>query len=299
MNFYKKIIRSKKLRFKILAALNFLPDDLMLKIQYRIKHSRKLNIENPTRYTEKIQWYKLNYRDPVMTQCVDKYRVREYIKSKGLEHILNDLYAVFDSPEEIVFDNLPERFVLKTNNGSGTNLICKNKELYTEEQVRNMFRDFWDMCNAHVGSEWVYHDVKPAIIAEQLLEDATQNNNDICDYKFLCFNGSPEYIVYDVDRYTDHKRNIYDLDWNDLHIASDCPCSDNAYAKPENLNEMLEIVRILCEDFPAVRVDLYSIEGKIYFGELTFFPWSGYVQFTPDSFDFELGEKFVLPNKNN
>lgn len=299
MNFYKKIFRNKKTRFKILAALSFIPDETMLKIQYRIKLGRKLNLKQPQRYTEKIQWYKLNYRDPIMTQCVDKYRVREYIKSKGLEHILNDLYAVFETPEEITLKNLPERFVLKANNGSGTNLICKDKSQYTDESVRSLFKDFWDMCNAHVGAEWVYHGVKPAIVAEKLLEDLTQKNNDICDYKFLCFNGKPEYIVYDIDRFTDHKRNIYDTEWNDLHVASDCPCADAAYPKPDNLDEMLEIARILCEDFPAVRVDLYSIEGKIYFGELTFFPWSGYVQYTPDAFDFEVGKKFVLPQKNN
>ena len=280
--------------------LRFIPDKQMISLQYFIKHKRKLNLKKPKRYTEKLQWYKLYYRDSVMTECVDKYRVRDYVTSKGLSHILNDLYMVFDAPNSIDLENLPEKFVLKSSNGSGTNLLCKDKNTLVQADVQRQFNEFFAQSNASAGREWVYSGgEKPVIIAEKLLEDPTQINNEICDYKFLCFNGKPEYIVYDVDRVTNHKRNIYDTQWNNLHIASDCPCADVEYQKPENLQEMLEIAEILCKDFPAVRVDLYSIEGKIYFGELTFFPWSGYVQFAPDSFDFELGEKFVLPDKNN
>ena len=296
MNFYKKIIRSKKLRFKILSMLRFIPDKPMISLQYFIKHKRKLNLKKPTRYTEKLQWYKLYYRDEVMTECVDKYRVRFFVERKGLGHILNDLYAVFSSPDEINLDVLPSKFALKTSNGSGTNFFCKDKSSVNEADIQKRFADFFAQSNASAGREWVYSNTDNAvIIAERLLEDPKQENNDICDYKFLCFNGKPEYVVYDVDRYTNHKRNIYDTNWNDLRVASDCPCSDTEYPKPDNLAEMLEIATVLCKDFPAVRVDLYSIEGKIYFGELTFFPWSGYVQFTPDSFDFELGKQFVLP----
>ena len=280
--------------------LRFIPDKQMISLQYFIKHKRKLNLKNPKRYTEKLQWYKLYYRDTVMTDCVDKYRVREYVTKKGLQHILNELYTVFESSDDITFENLPDKFVLKSSNGSGTNLFCRDKSQLVLSDVQTKFNEFFAQSNASAGREWVYNnDKKPVIIAEKLLEDPTQANNDICDYKFLCFNGKPEYVVYDVDRFTNHKRNIYDTDWNNLNIASDCPCSDIEFSKPDNLDEMLDIARILCEDFPAVRVDLYSIEGKIYFGELTFFPWSGYVQFTPDSFDFEVGEKFILPEKNN
>lgn len=137
---------------------------------------------------------------------------------------------------------------------------------------------------------------EPKIIVEELLEDPSTPDGSINDYKFLCFNGKPEYIVLDVDRFTQHKRNIYDTSWNDLHVASDCPCAEGEYAPPENLDEMLRIAKILCEEFPAVRVDLYSVQGKVYFGELTFFPWSGYVIYDPDSFDYEMGDKFVLPD---
>jgi len=162
-----------------------------------------------------------------------------------------------------------------------------------------MFDNFFKQSNSSAGREWVYSDVEQKIVIEQLLEDPTQKDNAICDYKFMCFNGNPEYVVYDVDRFTDHKRNIYDLNWNNLNVASDCPCCDKEIAPPDNLGEMIEVARKLAQDFPAVRVDLYSIGGKIYFGELTFFPWSGYVQYTPDQFDFEAGAKFVLPEKNH
>ncbi len=297
MNFYKKLIPSRKIRFKIIKMLGFIPDKPMLELQYYIKHKRKLNLKNPKRYTEKIQWYKLYYRDPVMCQCVDKYGVREYIKSKGMEDILNTLYGVYDSFDEIDFSKLPDKFVMKTTNGSGTNFICKDKSTIDYVKLKEQFGNFFNQSSTSAGREWVYKAGDAKIIVEQLLEDPKSSDGSISDYKFLCFGGKPEYVVYDVDRFVNHKRNIYDTNWNDLHIESDCKCCDREIEKPEKLDEMLEIAEKLSKDFPAVRVDLYCIEGKIYFGELTFFPWSGYVQYTPDSFDFELGEKFVLPEK--
>lgn len=294
MNLYKKII-PKKARFAILKALKFVPDKPMLEFQYWVKLKRKLNLQNPQRYTEKIQWYKLNYRNDLMPICVDKYRVREYLASKNLDSILVQLFAAYDSPDEIDFAILPDQFILKTTNGSGTNIICKDKSELDEASVKEKVAAFFKQSSSSAGREWAYSYVQPKIIVEQLLEDTASTDGSVNDYKFLCFNGKPEYVVLDVDRFTDHKRNIYDTQWNDLHVSSDCPCSDKVYEKPETLDEMLRIAGILCKDFPAVRVDLYSVNGKVYFGELTFFPWSGYVQYTPDSFDFEMGKKFVLP----
>ena len=293
MNFYKKLI-PKKMRFAILKMLRFIPDKPMISFQYRVKTGRGINWKNPKRYTEKIQWYKLNYKNDKMPICVDKYRVREYIEEKGLSDILVKLYAVYESPEEIKLGDLPEKFVLKTTNGSGTNIICRDKSTLDEQELKCKISSYFKQSSASAGREWPYKHVVPRIIVEELLEDNSTEDKSICDYKFLCFAGKPEYVVYDVDRFTEHKRNIYDTEWNDLHIASDCPCSDKVYEKPETLEKMLEIAKTLSADFPAVRVDLYSIEGKIYFGELTFFPWSGYVKYNPDSFDFEMGQKFIL-----
>ena len=297
MNGYKKIISSQKTRFAILKFLKFIPDKLMLKLQYRIKLKRKLNLKNPERYTEKIQWYKLNYRNPVMMKCVDKYYVREYVESKGLGSILNTLYQVVDDPDEIDFSALPDKFVLKTTNGSGTNILCKNKSDLDIEATKKQLRSFLDMAEASAGREWAYGGSSKKIIVEQLLEDKSNEDGGISDYKFLCFGGKPHYIVYDKDRFTDHKRNFYDIEWNYVKVDSDCPCFEDSVPKPVNLDKMLEIAKTLSEDFPAVRVDLYNIGGEIYFGELTFYPWSGYVQFAPDEFDIELGNLFEIPNQ--
>lgn len=301
MNFYKKIFRSKKLRFKILSALRFVPDKPMLKLQYRIKCGRKLDLKNPKRYTEKIQWYKLYYRDPVMQQCADKYLVREYLQSKGLEHILNDLYDVFETPEDISLDKLPDQFVLKLSNGSSTNLLVQDKHSLDLDKVKQQFRDFYAQSGASAGREWVYKtEQKPVIIAEQLLEDPSNVNGALRDYKILCFNGKPTYIICVDGRYTDQYCHVvYDTEWNkqDVIIGDSSAAAD--YEKPEKLQQMLEIASVLSKDFPAARIDLYYIQGKIYFGEITFFPWSGYMSFTPDSFDEELGKHFVLPNLNS
>lgn len=296
MNEYKKII-PKNMRYKILKFLRFVPDKYMLYIQYYVKLNRKLNLISPKRYTEKIQWYKLNYRDSLMTLCADKYKVREFITRKGLSDILVDLYGIYGSIDDINFEELPEKFVIKANNGSGTNVICRNKSKLNKRELSNLFSEYKKQTSCNAGREWVYYNIEYKIIVEELLEDCSNANGDINDYKILCFNGKPEYIVLDIDRFTNHKRNIYDVEWNNLHVSTDCSTSKMDYEKPKKLDEMLKIAKILSENFPAVRVDLYYVNNKIYFGELTFFPWSGYVQFIPDQFDFILGEKFNIGEK--
>lgn len=279
--------------------LRFVPDRLMLPLQYRIKCGRKLNLETPKRYTEKIQWYKLNYRDPLMQRCADKYLVRGYVEEKGLGHILNDLYEVFHSPDTISFDNLPDRFVLKLSNGSSTNLLVNNKADLNIDQVQQKFRDFYAQAGSSAGREWVYRDGTPVIVAEQYLADSSQPNGALRDYKILCFNGRPEYIICVDGRHTEHYCHVvYDTHWQKQNVVIGESSAAANYDRPDNLEQMLEIARKLSEDFPAVRVDIYSIEGRIYFGELTFFPWSGYMKFEPDKFDFTLGDKFVLPKSN-
>ena len=296
LDFYKKIFKNKKLRFQILSLLRVVPDRTMLKLQYRIKCGRTLDLREPKRYTEKIQWYKLNYRDPLMQRCADKYQVRSYLEEKGLGHILNDLYAVFPDPDSLTLDHLPERCILKLSNGSSTNMLVENKADLDIDQVRQKFRDFYAQAGSNAGREWVYHGGKPVIVAEQYLTDPGNTNGSLRDYKILCFNGEPEFIICVDGRYTDdYCHVVYDTNWNkqDVVIGESSAAVD--YECPGNFEEMLQIARTLSADFPAVRVDLYSIQGKIYFGELTYFPWSGYMRFKPDEFDFVLGEKFLIP----
>ena len=295
MDFYKKVFKNKNTRFKILSALRFVPDEPMLRLQYRIKSGRRLNLKDPKRYTEKIQWYKLYYRDPVMQQCADKYQVRKYIESKDLGHILNELYDVFETPEDIRLDHLPDQFVLKLSNGSGTNLLCRDKAELQLPEVQQKFRDFLVQSGSSAGREWVYSGGKKVIVAEKLLEDPNRPGQDLRDYKILCFNGEPEFIICVDGRYTDHYCHVvYDTGWNkqDVVIGQSSNAAD--YKKPDTLEQMLEIARTLSREFPAVRIDLYDIGGKIVFGEMTYFPWSGYMKFEPDEFDFVLGEKFEL-----
>lgn len=267
----------------------------MLKIQYRIKMGRKLNLKYPKRYTEKLQWYKLYYRTPLLTQCADKYGVRKYIEEKQLGNILCDFYGVYENVDDIDFNTLPDKFVMKTTNGSGTNILCKDKANIDIDGVKKELNQWLKRDCYGLGREWAYKDITPKIIVEEYLEDETNPFEGINDYKFIYFNGKAEYIVFDVDRFKDHKRNIYDTEWNNMNVSTDHDSIDIEVEKPEGLEQMLKVANMLAKDFPCVRVDLYWVNGKVYFGELTFYPWTGYVKFDPDSFDFTLGDKFLLP----
>ena len=291
---YKKIFRSQKVRFLILKFLSFVPDSVMLRLQYRIKMGLKLNLDDPKRFTEKLQWYKIYHRDPLMGTCVDKYEVRKYIESKGLGDTLNKLYCVCSDPDEIDFAALPDRFVVKTTDGGGGEniFICRDKSSLNVEELKTKLRSWKDKKNVNPGREWAYTLIKESrYIVEEYLENEVNPEAGISDYKFFCFNGKPHCIAYDIDRYIGHKRNFYDVEWNNLHVTTDCETFDDSLMpRPEGLEDMCKVAEILSQDFPFVRVDLYYIKGKVYFGELTFYPWSGYVKYKPEEFDYQLGE---------
>lgn len=296
---YKKIIPNKNLRLKILELTNFIPDKVMIKAQYKIKTGRIPNLNKPIRYTEKLQWYKLNYRDPLMTKCSDKYEVREYVKDKGLESILNPLYGAYDNVEDIKFENLPKSFAIKYTNGSGANFFVEDKRLLNEITLRISLSKWMKKKHINYGREWSYYNVRPKIIVEKLLE--RDENNDLPDYKFFCFNGKVEYLytmINYVDNHDQGNCSFFTPDFKKLpYRRSEYAPIDTEVKKPENFEQMLFIAEKLSEDFPHVRVDLYNIKGKIVFGELTFYNAGGYSVFTPDIFDFEMGKKFVLPDR--
>lgn len=283
---------------KLYGLIDLLPDKLVLNLQYYATVGRKLNLKNPMRFTEKIHWYKLNYQIPLMTICADKYLMRDYVKDKGYSAYLPDLYAVYDSYDQIKYDKLPNSFAIKCNNGSGTNIFITNKNNCDYEKIEEIMESWSKVNTLSVGREWAYKNIKQKIIVEELLtpKDDFQKENGLNDYKILCFNGNPKYAWVDVNRHTDHRRNFYDLNWNQLNVVTDKKNSDSAVPKPNEFEKMVEIAKEFAKDFPFVRVDFYSVDGKIYIGELTFYPWSGCVQFTPDDFDFELGELFELPS---
>ena len=292
---YKKIIKSKELRIKILNFLNFIPDKTMIKMQYFIKNGTRLNLKNPKRFTEKIQLYKIMYRNNEMTKCVDKYEVREYVKKKGLEYILNELYGVWDSADDIDFDKLPNSFILKTTNGSQTNIICKDKNKLDFEETRKKLNSWLGEKREKLGREWAYYNVKPRIICEKLL--SYNIGEELPDYKFLCFDGEPYCLYFINGRKQGEKVNlgIFDLNFNQLpYYRADENELKERQEKPKKFEEMIEIARKLSKDFPHVRVDMYNINGKIIFGEMTFYDGSGYQRYQPDEFDYILGNQFNL-----
>jgi hypothetical protein len=295
---YKKIIPSQDLRLKILGLTEFIPDKPMIKLQYRIKTGRKLNLKNPKRFTEKLQWYKLYYREPLMTQCADKYGVREYVISKGCEDILVPLYGVYDRVEDLDFEKLPNKFVLKTTNGSRTNLLCEDKTKLNLIDTKEILRNWLIKRTSKAGREWPYYNIKNRIICEQFLDNDI--NNDLIDYKFVCFNGKVECVFVNSERRSDDvmRFGIYSKGFEHLpYTRKGLRNTDDTINKPINYEKMIEIAETLSKDFPHVRVDLYNIDGKIYFGEMTFFHGSGYIDFEPDEFDFILGEQFMIPKK--
>lgn len=303
---YKMIIKSRAVRGKILDALSFVPDKTMIELQYWIKTGRRLNLKKTKRFTEKLQWMKLYYRDPLMIQCVDKYDVREYVKSQGLEDILVKCYGVFDKASDVDFDKLPEKFVMKDTLGGGGNsvIICTDKTQLDIAQVREQM-ERWTAVDCHRksgGREWPYYSGKKhRIIVEELLP-SNADKGGLIDYKTFCFNGTPEFLYVVADRKIGNKAGlgIFTANYEKLEAAryDENPLVRDV-PKPDHFEKMMEVCKVLSKPFPEVRIDLYNLEGRIYFGEMTFFDGSGYMSFEPDSFDFEWGKKFVLPECRN
>lgn len=294
---YKDIIKSRRLRIKILSLLGWIPDSIMLRLQYRMQTGRWPNLTNPKRYTEKIQVYKMKYRNPAMLRCTDKYEARNYVREKGLGDILVPLIGVYDSPDEIDYGKLPQQFVAKTTDGGGGNqvLVCKDKAVITESSFRERLGEWMSAPKPKksVGREWAYDNGYPRrILIEHLIGGEL---DDLPDYKFFCFGGKVTYVYGITDRHIGESGQFgfYDADFNKLDVdLSKERHQETALLPPINYEAMKKVAETLSRDFPHVRVDLYNVNGKIYFGELTFYDGSGYFCYKPDSFDFTLGKDF-------
>lgn len=300
----KHIIKSQSARHLILKWFAWLPDRMMLPLQYYAILHRTLHLKNPERFTEKIQWYKAYYRNPQMLICTDKYRVRAFVMDKlGDDRYLNHLYQVCNRAEEIDFESLPQRFVIKTTDGgNGDNVyICRDKTEIDRERVIKLVNSWRNKKYDSVSREWAYKGARQSrIIVERYLEDLQSTDGSIDDYKFLCFDGIFRYLWVDKNRYSNHRRGFWDESLQFLpDVKSDHPTFEVAPQLPTNIQEMIRVAEQLAADFPFARVDLYNIDGNIYFGEITFYPWSGYVQYTPDSFDYELGRHFPIKKVAN
>lgn len=285
----KKIIRAAAGN----GLLNFLPDAFYLKIVFQAETGYKLNLKNPLTYNEKLQWIKLYDRKPEYTIFVDKYAVRAYIAQILGEKYLIPLIGVYDSVEEINWNLLPNRFVLKCTHGSGCNIICWDKKVLDIEQSKKKLHQWMKKSWYWFGREWSYRDIKPRIICERFLE--TEDGKAPVDYKFMCFNGEPKLIQVHYDRFGDHTNNFYDSNWNKTSIRQGVPNSNIITNKPETYGEMYRIARELSKGMAYVRIDFYEHCGKVYFGEITLYPTSGFTAFSRYEDDMELGSWITLP----
>ena len=297
---YRNIIKSRDLRLRILNALSWVPDSLMLRVQYMIQMGHWLHLRHPKRYTEKIQYYKIHYKNPLLIPCVDKYDVREYVKSCGLEDILNEVYGCYEKSIDIDFDKLPNEFVCKDTLGGGSNgvILCRDKRTLDIPSLKEIM-DSWTSKDAHVkggGREWPYYKGKNCrILIEKLLK--TKDNGDLKDYKFFCFNGEVKflYVSQGLDHIETASISFLSKDWSWMPFRRmDFPPLDVLPEKPACYDKMIEVAERLSKGFPHVRVDLYDIDGNIVFGELTFYNSSGYMRLSPDKYDYVVGDMFDI-----
>lgn len=296
----KKFVLSGDYRFLLLSEMGFyknLNDEEYLRRRFKAIMGQELDLEKPQTYNEKIQWLKLHDRNPMYTILVDKIKVKDWVASViGEEYIIPTL-NVYDKPEEIDFDKLPNQFVLKCNHNSGTGMyICKDKSNIDKKKIKKDLKKGLAEDKYHFGREWAYKNVNHRILAEKYMEDS--KNNDLRDYKFFCFNGEVKalFIATGRQRLDDETRfDFYDQDFKHLDFTNGHPNADCIIEKPLNFELMKKLAAQLSKGIPHVRVDLYEVDGKVYFGEMTFYHWSGLKAFVPETWDYIFGKWIELP----
>ena len=291
-------------RMKVLAnakRLESLPEEKyndLIEKEYLKVFGNILDWNNLRTYTEKMQWEKIYDKNPIKTTLTDKYAVREWVEGKIGKEYLIPLIGVWDSFDNIDFDLLPKQFVLKTNHGTGTNLIVKDKYKINMRRAKHMFDDWMKTNYAFTNSlQLHYRDIKRKIIAEKYLET---NLGELQDYKFLCFDGKPCFCWVDLGRYSKHTRTVFDMNWKlQPWTQASYGIANYDIPMPKNFDMMIDIANILSKGFSHVRVDLYNIDGKIYFGEMTFTNGSGLDPIIPKEYDKVLGDYWKLPKNKD
>lgn len=276
--------------------LNFIPDNLYLKLQYRLTFDKKLDLKNPKTFNEKLQWLKLYNRKSIYTTMVDKFASKKFFSERlGEEYVVPSLGGPWYSFDEIDFDTLPEKFVLKTNHDSGGVMLCRDKETFDKEKARAFFEKHLKINYYWSAREWPYKNIKPCIFAEQFLEDGS--GDAIYDYKFFCFNGVPKIMYLSRDRSETPRTDFFDMEYNHLDMRMKDPNSDVLPEKPSRFEEMKFLAAKLSSGIPHVRVDFYMIGSHLYVGEMTFFHCGGFVSVKPESWNLEMGNWISLPEK--
>lgn len=285
----------KKILYGILKKMKFLPTEFYLKIYFEYYTGKKLNLEKPVEFNEKIQWLKAYYRPEILSQLVDKYAAREFVEERVGSQYLNTLYGVYYRTADVDFDALPEKFVIKGAHGYNFNLLVPDKSKINKLRARYLMRK-WMSKNQYYrgGLEWAYKNVRPKIIAEKFLVE--EGKPSISDFKYFFFNGKPKFIQIDMDRSEQHVRSYVDMNWEPLEFETiGIRKHQGPIEIPRNHLEMTEVATKLAQGFPFVRVDLYNLQGQIIFGELTFYPTDGRMEFYPDHFNRIIGNYLELP----
>lgn len=285
---------SNKLLKKIKYGMKFIPDKMYIQIYYFFRFKKFINFKNPKTYNEKLNWLKLNDRNPLYTKLVDKYEVKEYVANLiGKEYIIPTL-GVWDHFDDIDFDKLPEQFVLKCTHDSEGLIIVKDKSKLNKEAAKIKLENALKYNFYYIGREWPYKNVKPRIMAEQYMED--EKYHELRDYKFLCFHGKPEIMYIAAGRSKNETTvDFYDMNFNHLDMVHHYSNSSTNIDKPVTFEKMIELSKKLSKQFLHIRIDFYEVNGKIYFGELTFYSFSGFSKITPEEWDYKLGKLLKLP----
>jgi len=286
----------QKFRLKWLKKMTFLAPEKYAGYLYEYYTGKKLNLNNPTEFNEKIQWLKVYYHPEILNQLVDKYAVRAYVESKIGAQYLNDIYGVYTHANEVDFEKLPNQFVIKATHASSYNLIVPDKTKLVETKARKLFKK-WLRRNQYyrTGQEWAYKDVQPRLIIEKFLIE--EGRSSLLDYKFYCFKGKAKFVEVHLDRANNHKRGFYDLNFKKLpyrYVSLEKSISQEV-KKPVVFEKMIVLAEILADKFPFVRVDFYAINEHIIFGEMTFYPSDGRKDFIPDAYNKAIGALIELP----
>ena len=280
-----------------LGLLNWIGDEKYIRIKYHQSFGKEPELDNPKSFNEKLQWLKLYDRKPFYSEVVDKCEVRKYIAERiGDEYIIPLVGGPWNSVDEIDFDALPEQFVLKCTHDSGGLIICRDKSKLDTEIARAKLRKSLKRNYYWMSREWPYKDVRPRIIAEKYMEDSSSVNLNV--YKIFCFNGEPRiFQTIQNDKTPQESIDYFDTEWNRLDLRQNFPNSEQPLPKPATLSEMLRIAALLSQGMPFIRTDLYEINGKVYFSELTFYSDTGLAKFDPPEWDEILGSWIKLPEK--
>jgi len=275
--------------------LSFLPDKIYLSLRFRLKMGKWINWKNPLTYNEKLQWLKVYNRRKEYCSLVDKYEVKEYVRSIiGDDYVIPTL-GVWDNAEDIDITSLPDQFVLKTTHSGGNTgvVICKDKSNFDLDAARQKLRASLSQSIYNGLREWPYKDVKPRIMAEAYMSDNIHDT--LLDYKFYCFDGEPKVMVIATGRNENLCFDYFDMNFNHLPFEQGGPNSQKSIAKPQNMEKMVELATTLSKGMPHVRMDFYEVNSQVYFGEYTFFDSSGMAKFNPVEWDYIFGGYIVLP----